>query len=124
MAELVESSDDLALRARVRIARGSLFWGTARYDRAKAEYERARELAREAGDRRQENAAINGLANVLADLGRLDEAKACYETNLAIAREVGDRRGEAGALGNLGLVSSSTRERVGRRWRTSNGAWR
>jgi tetratricopeptide (TPR) repeat protein len=103
-ATLAAGSDDLGLRARVRVARGSLFWSTARYEQAKREFERARELAREASDRGQEAAATNGLANVLADLDRLEEAKAYYERNLAIAREIGDRRGEAGALGNLALV--------------------
>lgn len=73
---------------------------------ALAAYEEALALARMAGNRRDESAAINNVALVHKARGELHEAAASLNQALLLARETGDVEGEALILGNLGELCS------------------
>lgn len=68
------------------------------------------ELAREAGDRRQEARALGTEVEALTLLHRLPEAEARAHAVLAMHRAAGDRRGEGIVLSQLGLVHAERGE--------------
>jgi tetratricopeptide (TPR) repeat protein len=65
---------------------------------------RARQAARDNGDRAAEAQALNNLGVADWRLGRYRQAAVQHERALVLCREVGDSEGEARALGNLGIV--------------------
>lgn len=66
--------------------------------------------AREIGDRRGEEAALNNLGPSYTALGQVQKAIDHYQQALVISREIGDRRGEGATLGNLGLAYANLGE--------------
>ncbi|MHC4974815.1 MAG: tetratricopeptide repeat protein [Planctomycetota bacterium] len=103
---LADGRGDAALRAKVRKQMGWHRIQTSDYAAAQDWSEQARDLAREAEDRKIEASATGHLGNVFLRQGRYKEARAQFEKSLALAREIGDREGEASATGNLGFVFS------------------
>ncbi|MHC5052198.1 MAG: ATP-binding protein, partial [Planctomycetota bacterium] len=100
---LADSSEDAALRAKVRVSLGSYLM-TSDYAAGEEWLAQALDLAREAGDRKIEARAIGNLGIVFFRQGLYEQARAQHEQHLALAREIGDREGEATATGNLGNV--------------------
>jgi predicted ATPase len=98
---LADSSEDAALRARVRVSLGGHLFRVSDYSAAQERYEQALDLARETNDRKTEGQATRGLGNVLANLARYEEARAHYEKCLALAQ---DEDAEAASTINLGFV--------------------
>ncbi|HEY7143945.1 MAG TPA: BTAD domain-containing putative transcriptional regulator [Streptosporangiaceae bacterium] len=76
----------------------------ARYPAAAGHLTEARELARQAGWRQGEAAALGSLANVYRDQGRLAESAEHHRQARDIYRQTGGLGGEATSLGNLGNV--------------------
>ena len=76
----------------------------ARYPAAIAHLEQARALARRAGSRQGEAAALGTLANVYRDQGRMAESAEHHRQARDIYRQTGGLGGEATSLGNLGNV--------------------
>jgi tetratricopeptide (TPR) repeat protein len=84
--------------------------GPIRYGRAGASSEdscstnaaRSLAIAREIGDKRNEESALIGLGNVYQLIGESSKAVQFYEKSLAISREIGDKNVEGSALSNLG----------------------
>ncbi|MFJ9696138.1 AfsR/SARP family transcriptional regulator [Kitasatospora sp. NPDC101183] len=62
---------------------------------------------REAGNRRSESDALNGLGTVLRETGRLDAALDRHRSALDLARSIGAQREEATALRGLGQTENS-----------------
>ncbi|GMU59706.1 MAG: hypothetical protein AMXMBFR34_14690 [Myxococcaceae bacterium] len=73
-----------------------------RMDEAKARYEQALGLVRQAGDRWMEGRVLGHLGGLSQEMGAVDASRQFYERALAIHREVGDRRFEGIVLANLG----------------------
>jgi DNA-binding SARP family transcriptional activator/tetratricopeptide (TPR) repeat protein len=76
----------------------------ARYPAAISHLTQARALARQAGSRQSEAAALGTLANVYRDQGRMAESAEHHRQARDIYRQTGGRGGEATSLGNLGNV--------------------
>ncbi|MBI4223021.1 MAG: tetratricopeptide repeat protein [Planctomycetes bacterium] len=70
-------------------------------------YEKALEITRKIGDRRNEGATLGELGNAYSCLGDTRKAIEYYERALKIAQEIGDRQGEDARLGNLGIAYSN-----------------
>ncbi len=98
---LADSSEDAALRARVRVSLGGHLFRVSDYSAAQERYEQALDLARETNDRKTEGRATRGLGNVLTSVARYEEAHAHYEKCLALAQ---DEDAEAASTINLGFV--------------------
>lgn len=64
-------------------------------------------ICREAGDRHNETAALDGLGRALIRAGRFKEAVDIFTTVLDLCREAGDRHAEAMTLSNLGQALAS-----------------
>ncbi|AXK36072.1 tetratricopeptide repeat protein [Streptomyces armeniacus] len=62
---------------------------------------------REAGDRHNEKAALDGLGRALTRAGRFQEAADTFTAVLDLCREAGDRHAEAMTLSNLGQALAS-----------------
>ena len=77
---------------------------TSQNDAAEATLHESLELARAAGDKRQEAMATGALGILFQFLGRYAEAQEHAERHGALSREIGDRGGEAAASGNLGNI--------------------
>ncbi|MHC4551122.1 MAG: protein kinase domain-containing protein, partial [Planctomycetota bacterium] len=101
---LADSSEDAALRAKVRNSLGRHLNQASDHAAARECLEQALDLAREAEDKKTGAQATGNLGNDFRDQGRYEEARAQYEKHLALSREIGDRAGEAAATGNLGNV--------------------
>ncbi len=78
------------------------YWTLGRMDEARAACESAIAIAREAGLRRAEGAALGRLGLIITDLDRLDEAREYFEAALAIHDELGDQVARGRDLANLG----------------------
>ena len=65
----------------------------------------ALEMARAAGDRQTESAALSGIGWTLMGQGRYDETGSFFAPALQIAQEIGDREGAAVILHHLGDVA-------------------
>jgi tetratricopeptide (TPR) repeat protein len=61
-------------------------------------------IARQTGNRIEEEKALNNLGLAHAALGDVRKALEFHEQQLAIAREIGNRRGEGSSLNNLGIA--------------------
>jgi tetratricopeptide (TPR) repeat protein/TolB-like protein/tRNA A-37 threonylcarbamoyl transferase component Bud32 len=61
-------------------------------------------ISREIGDKRNESAALNNLANLAAQRGDNGEARRMYEQALAVARETDERVGRVIFLSNLAMI--------------------
>jgi DNA-binding CsgD family transcriptional regulator/thioredoxin-like negative regulator of GroEL len=86
---------------------GRAYETVGEFDRARANYEAAAVLARQAGDRRLEWQAQLNLGTLWA--GRdYTEAGVCLERALALARELGDPATVAGTLNRLGTWHANT----------------
>jgi tetratricopeptide (TPR) repeat protein len=66
--------------------------------------EEAQRIYAAAGDRGNEAAVLNNIANIYYDQGNPAEAKKLYEQTLAIYRQIGYQRGIAGALDNIANI--------------------
>jgi class 3 adenylate cyclase/tetratricopeptide (TPR) repeat protein len=92
---------DAALSARMNWARALHFIGDPG---AQWHSEQSLALARQAGDRRLESAALNQLGIVARKQGHYAEARAHYQRALQLARTNGDRAMESGVLNNMGDI--------------------
>jgi predicted ATPase/predicted Ser/Thr protein kinase len=79
-----------------------------RMDEAKARYEKALGLVRQAGDRWMEGRVLGHLGGLSQEMGAVDASRQFYERALAIHREVGDRRSEGVVLSNLASLASAS----------------
>jgi tetratricopeptide (TPR) repeat protein len=86
---------------------GYAFKITGQLDEAVRRYEQCLALAREAGLRRDEGAALGRLGQTAQDRGRLDQAETYLKEGLAIFREVQDRQGEGVVLHELGRIAQA-----------------
>ena len=80
------------------------------YARAQVGYERMRDVARRAGNRRLEGEALQNLANARYFQRNLQGALQAYEERLAIERERDDSAGMAAALLGIGTIRYSFAE--------------
>jgi DNA-binding SARP family transcriptional activator len=96
---------DLAGQAAARISLALHHLTQGRHPEAIEGYREALSLARRAGWREAESAALGNLGSVLIGLGRFTEAAGYAEQALAIDRETGWLAGQASKLGNLAIVS-------------------
>lgn len=92
---------EAALSARMNWARALHFLGERE---ARWHSEQALELARQAGDRRLESAALNQLGIVACKQGHYAEARTHYQRALHLVRSKGDRAMESVVLNNLGDI--------------------
>jgi len=77
------------------------------YPTARARYERALALAREAQDTRRVAVTLNNLGAAAKEQGDYATARGYYEESLVLKRELGDRWSIALTLSNLGVVSNA-----------------
>lgn len=91
-------------RADVLRTLGLTFWGLGRHAEARARYEEALAVSRDAAHLRSQAMVLMGLANLESEEGHLDAAYHRYEEILVIDRELGDRRGEGTVLANLAVL--------------------
>lgn len=102
--ERIESVSVFAGQAcRVYVARGKARRARGQLSESQSDFERALELAREAGDTRQEGIALGYLGTVLQYQGQYDQAHACYRESLERLRTVGEVRYKGIVLGSLGV---------------------
>lgn len=102
-SRLAESSQDAALRVRVKTDVGWFRSRTAAPD-AVAALEGALASARDLGDRACELKATARLAAALWNKGDFEASRAFIERQIELARELGRRNDEATATANLGAV--------------------
>ncbi len=109
VASTVDDPALLELRGRIHLVRGRAREARAAYQAAWTDHEAAAALAREAGDRRLEMAALRELGgDVLVGLGRSTaECVPFLEAGARIARTLGDRASEADLLARLAVVDSN-----------------
>lgn len=91
------------------MARGFLMRGEARRTRTRSnesgnDFQRALELAREAGSLELEGRALVGLGNVAQGQGRIEECVRLFEEALAVQRRVRDRGAQGATLAVLGAT--------------------
>ena len=92
-------------RQRVATTRGHAHRRRGAYDKAREEYERQLQDARDNDDQSREAASLGNLGLVAQSVGEYDEAREYHRESLSIERDLGDRAGEAASLDNLGLVA-------------------
>jgi len=83
---------------------GILYGQIGSYKKSIEYTEKALEVARDIGNRKNESASLGNLGNTYSALGQVERAIEYYEQALAIAQEIGDRRGEGTDLGDLGTA--------------------
>ena len=88
----------------VLTGRGML-WASRDGARARADFERARDLAASCDDQRVMADVLNHLGNALMNDDKVEEAIDLHETALAIFESAGDRRGIAHTLDFLGMAA-------------------
>ncbi|MFL5759553.1 MAG: ATP-binding protein [Thermomicrobiales bacterium] len=98
--------DDPAMRSAALSALGDLDRDLGNRTEATRSFERALDLARQAGDRAAEATALDGLAALADDVTDIPTSKALCEASAAIWRELGNRRGLARALHTLGWAEA------------------
>jgi tetratricopeptide (TPR) repeat protein len=136
LLQLLSPSDDFALAERLIKAvlqpdlplpdLGRLYnllsvaaWRQGHYDEGRAHAERAREIARRAGDRTIEWRARLSLATVASFVGDPAEATAEYERCVARPENFGSERDRAGTHTNLAMVyreAGRLEEALGQQW--------
>jgi tetratricopeptide (TPR) repeat protein len=94
-----------AARARVELTTGGALSSAGRDTEAQSHFERALQLARDAGVRRIEGQALVALANEELWSGRLNEARSGYANATTLAREIRDVDLECAALNGLGMTA-------------------
>jgi tetratricopeptide (TPR) repeat protein len=94
----------------VMTIRGHVHRGRGAYDRARTEYDRRLQHARDTDDRSGEAKSLTNLGNVAQAVGEYDEAREYYQQSLAIFRDLGNRPDEAASLNNLGVVAREVGE--------------
>ena len=67
-------------------------------------YEKALDISREIGDRKNEGSWLGNLGSAYSNLGQIEKAMFYYKKALDISREIGDRKNEGSWLGNLGVA--------------------
>lgn len=82
---------------------GLYFNRLGQFDDARSWFNYSLGIARPAGLRRWEGAALSNLGNVEANLGNRRRAEAYYDEAIEVARELGERVWEANLLCNVGL---------------------
>lgn len=95
---------DDANRRRVLTTLGFAEWRSGRVADGMAHLEAARELHRQAGDRREDGVVLGFLGAILGEQGRIDEARARLEAALVIHRELGNRPREGIEIARLGIL--------------------
>lgn len=75
-----------------------------RMEKARAQFDRARQLADELGDRRGLGNILQGLGNTEYVQGGHEEARRLYEAAREVFKQLGNRTGAAASLGNLGNI--------------------
>ncbi len=98
-AEKVVPLLDPGLLANIHAKLGAVLMVLAEYEAAAAEYQRALELIRRAGNRQQEIEILIGLSQVYNWWHRPEPALKYSEQALTIARELGDRASQGFCLG-------------------------
>jgi len=93
--------------ATLHVKHGAVLAVLGEYEDATAEYRRALELARRAGDRRHEVKILVGLSGVCSSSHRREPAIEYNEQALAIARELDDRALWAACLANRVQIRSA-----------------
>ena len=104
----LERSDDRidrGLRARAYRVRGGTYDMSGRSDLAERDYERARDLFREAGDDESASHLMNRIAVAVLQQGDMERAGRLGAEALELARRSGHQRDEAVALNVLGTVA-------------------
>jgi non-specific serine/threonine protein kinase len=101
---LLERAGDVALplRARATVDYGGCAEGSGDYERARAAYERSRELSQEAGDERGTAEADFRVGVIAARTGDAELARRLWEESLETWERLGYTVGVLQALGNLG----------------------
>ncbi|MHC4957250.1 MAG: protein kinase domain-containing protein [Planctomycetota bacterium] len=92
------------LQMRAMTSMGVALARLGRADEAREYHARARQLARDAGDKAAEALAANNIALGLANAGNFRDAAAMAEESIRLGEEVGSVRTQAYAQGNLGLM--------------------
>jgi class 3 adenylate cyclase/tetratricopeptide (TPR) repeat protein len=92
---------DRASEALGLLGLGRVNWATGRLEGARAFYEQALTIAREAQSLWNEGLALKSLAVLHKEQSRLDLARTFYEQALEISRQVGNRRDEGKILSDL-----------------------
>jgi tetratricopeptide (TPR) repeat protein/transcriptional regulator with XRE-family HTH domain len=96
------AAPDLASSALAWNWLGLAFCGMGQFTQAAQCHERAADLARAAGDVREEGNAADRLGVALQGIGRSAEAVPYHERSVEIGQRLGDRWGQATALNHLG----------------------
>ena len=92
------------LRARNLGGLGRAYHRLGQVEQAIQFYRKARDIAREITDRRQEEQHLDNLGRIYRAVGQVEVAIECHRDALTIAREIGDRTGEGQHLGRLGVA--------------------
>ena len=92
------------------IAMATLCQQQYKYVEARELYEKAIEIMKEMGDRKNVAHTYQNSGIVSYHLGEYDKAKEYLEKALAIRIQIGDKKGEASSYGNLGTVFQSLGE--------------
>jgi DNA-binding SARP family transcriptional activator/tetratricopeptide (TPR) repeat protein len=99
-----QAGQDAPAMAAAHLSLGQADRWLARYPAAIGHLDQARALARRAGSRQAEAAALGTLANVFRDQGRMAESAEHHRQARDIYRQTSGLGGEATSLGNLGNV--------------------
>jgi tetratricopeptide (TPR) repeat protein len=105
MQEAISTHGTALQQAQTLFALGDMAWHRSDLDAARAQYERALQLYRQAGDVQGEANCIHGLGVIARDRSDLDEAQAQYEQALQLYRRAGGVKGEADCIRRLGDVA-------------------
>jgi tetratricopeptide (TPR) repeat protein/TolB-like protein len=79
-------------------------WAQGNVERARRSLAEALAISREIGDKRNESAALNNLANLASQRGDNGEARRMYEQAIAVARETDEKVGRVIFLSNLAMI--------------------
>jgi tetratricopeptide (TPR) repeat protein len=103
--QAIEAHGTALQQARTWQALGTLAYDRSDLDGARARYEQALLLYRQAGDAISEANCIKGLGDIARDRSDLDDAGARYEQALQLFRRAGSVQGEANCILGLGQVA-------------------
>jgi serine/threonine protein kinase/tetratricopeptide (TPR) repeat protein len=109
-SEVADALGEPGPRARVHAYRAGSLWYAGDYEQAAAEARLGLDLARKAGDRKEEATCRHTLGAIAYRRGEAEAGAAEWREALRIRREIGDRRGEASTLQALALVMPSIGE--------------
>ncbi len=86
---LADLSTDTEMREYLLGALGMLYRQISRYEKSIDCSEKALNIARETGNRRDEGTFLGNLGNAYSDIAQVEKAIECYEDALVIAKEIG-----------------------------------